>query len=434
MVQSNKNRSFFIMYRQISPSSTLLLNEQSAVIEQSGRQVFRFGFGQSPFPISGVLKAALIEHAHRKEYTQVQGLQALRQKVAEYHSAFEKRSIIADQIFIAPGSKSLLYTIMCAYTKAAVLIPAPAWVSYAPQAELIGHTTFMMQTSFAQRYRITPDILENALSKATKNYQSVLVVLNSPGNPDGLCYTQSELKALTVVLEKYQAKVISDEIYAPLQHDNQHVSIAKYYPKGTFVTSGLSKWAGAGGWRLGIAILPEDCDIQLKDAMLGIASETYSCASSPIQYAAITAYSDNVIMQQYVQNQRTILRAIGLYIHKAVVEAGLNAHAPEGGFYLLLDFTTYRQPLNANGLTTDTEICKRVLEDVGVALLPGVSFGLPPEALCARLAYVDFDGKQALQDIGENNWSETLTIKHAKKMLDGIKSLGRYLKQIDQAD
>jgi aspartate aminotransferase len=292
----------------------------------------------------------------------------------------------------------------------------------------------MMQTSFAQRYRITPDILENALSEATKNYQSVLVVLNSPGNPDGLCYTQSELKALTVVLEKYQAKVISDEIYAPLQHDNQHVSIAKYYPKGTFVTSGLSKWAGAGGWRLGIAILPEDCDIQLKDAMLGIASETYSCASSPIQYAAITAYSDNVIMQQYVQNQRTILRAIGLYIHKAVVEAGLNAHAPEGGFYLLLDFTTYRQPLNANGLTTDTEICKRVLEDVGVALLPGVSFGLPPEALCARLAYVDFDGKQALQDIGENNWSETLTIKHAKKMLDGIKSLGRYLKQIDQAD
>jgi aspartate aminotransferase len=434
MANSYKNKNYFIMYRQISPSSTLLLNEQSATIEKSGRQVFRFGFGQSPFPISDVLKAALIEHAHRKEYTQVQGLPALRSKVAEYHSAFEKRTIVEEQIFIAPGSKSLLYTIMCAYTDAAVLIPAPAWVSYAPQAELIGHATYMMQTSFAQRYRITPDILEASLSAAAQNYQSLLVVLNSPGNPDGLCYTASELQALAVIMDKYQAKVISDEIYAPLQHDNQHVSIAKYYPKGTFVTSGLSKWAGAGGWRLGIAILPEGCDSQLKDAMLGIASETYSCASTPIQYAAITAYSDNSIMQQYVQHQRTILKAIGLYIHKALIDAGLNAHAPEGGFYVLLDFTTYRESLKATGLSTDTEICKKVLEDVGVALLPGISFGLAPGALCARLAYVDFDGTQALADISEGNWSDTLTIKHAQKMLEGIENLGRYLKQIKQAN
>jgi len=422
------------MYRHISPSSTLLLNEQSSAIEKEGRQVFRFGFGQSPFPISPVLNAALIEHAHRKEYTQVQGLQALRKKVAEYHSAFEKRSISEEQVFIAPGSKALLYTIMCAYTEAAVLIPAPAWVSYAPQAELIGHATFMMQTSFEQRYRVTPDILEKALAEAAQNYQSLLVVLNSPGNPDGLCYTSSELQALAVVLEKYQAKVISDEIYAPLQHDNQHVSIAKYYPKGTFVTSGLSKWAGAGGWRLGIAILPVDCDEQLKDAMLGIASETYSCASSPIQYAAITAYSENEMMQQYVQNQRTILSAIGMYIYKAVIDAGLNTHAPEGGFYLLLDFTTYRQSLSDIGLFTDTEICEKVLEDTGVALLPGVSFGLPPEALCARLAYVDFDGAQALKDITTQGWSEDLTKKHSHKMCKGIENLGRYLKRTGQAD
>jgi aspartate aminotransferase len=422
------------MYRHISPSSTLLLNEQSAVLAQQGRQVFRFGFGQSPFPISSVLKAALIKHAHRKEYTQVQGLQALREKVAEYHSAFENRPISEEQVFIAPGSKALLYTIMCAYNKAAVLIPAPAWVSYAPQAELIGHATFMMQTSFEKRYRVTPDILEKSLAEAALNYSSLLVVLNSPGNPDGLSYTSSELQALTVVLEKYQAKVISDEIYGPLQHDNQHVSIAKYYPKGTFVTSGLSKWAGAGGWRLGIAILPDECDSQLKDSILGIASETYSCASSPIQHAAITAYSDNVIMQQYVKDQRTILKAIGNHIHKAVIDAGMNAHAPEGGFYLLLNFTAYRQPLKDIGLTTDVEVCKKVLEDVGVALLPGVSFGLPTDSLCARLAYVDFDGTQALEDIATQQWSYTLTEKHSHKMSMGIENLGRYLKQIAQAN
>ncbi|MFT5277591.1 MAG: aspartate aminotransferase [Glaciecola sp.] len=418
------------MYRQIAPSSTLLLNEQSAAIEKNGKQVFRFGFGQSPFPISPVLEQALIQNSYRKEYTQVQGLEALRIKVAEYHSAFEKRPVSAEQVFIAPGSKALLYTIMCAYTDAAVLIPAPAWVSYAPQAELLGHAAFMMQTSFEHRYRISSEILEQTLIEAAQKYKNLLVVLNSPGNPDGLCYSEQELQALTVVLNKFQAKVISDEIYAPLKHDNQHVSIAKHYPQGTFVTSGLSKWAGAGGWRLGIAILPENCDAQLKDSMLGIASETYSCASSPIQYAAITAYSDNTIMQQYVKNQRTILSAIGAQVYKAVIDAGLNAHAPEGGFYILLDFTGYQQTLKGLGISKDTEICSKVLEDVGVALLPGISFGLPSESLCARLAYVDFDGKQALEDINQHGWSLSLTDKHSQKMLTGIKNLGSYLKQL----
>jgi aspartate aminotransferase len=418
------------MYRHISPSSTLLLNEQSTAIEKNGKQIFRFGFGQSPFPISSVLKQALIDNAHRKEYTQVQGLEALREKVAEYHSAFEKRAIGADQVLVAPGSKALLYTIMCAYTHAAVLIPAPAWVSYAPQSELLGHQTFMMQTSFAQRYRVTPDILEQTLSKAAETHQSLLVILNSPGNPDGLCYSDEELQQLAVVLNKYQALVISDEIYAPLQHDNQHVSIAKYYAQGTFVTSGLSKWAGAGGWRLGIAILPENCDNQLKEALLGIASETYSCAPTPVQYAAITAYSDNVTMHQYVKHQRTILTAIGAKIYSALIDAGLNAHAPEGGFYILLDFMSYKQPLKDLGMCTDTQICKKVLEDTGVALLPGTSFGLPSEALCARLAYVDFDGKQALEDINNDGWSDSHNNKHTKKMTTGIKILGDYLKQL----
>ena len=110
----------------------------------------------------------------------------------------------------------------------------------------------------------------------------------------------------------------------------------------------------------------------------------------------------------------------------------MHAHAPEGGFYILLDFTAYRQSLKAIGLITDSEICNKVLEDMGVALLPSISFGLSPEALCERLAYVDFDGTQALEDISKSEWSETLTIKHAQKMLKGIENLGRYLEQINQ--
>lgn len=415
------------MYRSIPPSSTLLLNEQSETLEKTGRQVFRFGFGQSPFPVAPILRNALVEFAHHKEYTSVQGLASLREQVAKYHSSFEQRSITQDQVFVAPGSKALLYTIMSAYSHAAILIPAPAWVSYAPQAELIGHCTFFMQTDYSQRYRITAEKLESTLNDAAKEHKTLLVVLNSPGNPDGLCYSETELKSLAKVLKKYDALVISDEIYGPLQHDNQHVSLAKYYPQGTFVTSGLSKWAGAGGWRLGVAILPENYDEKLKHAMLGIASETYSCAAAPIQHAAITAYSPEPEMEQYTANQRIILKAIGNKIHEALIDAGLRAHPPQGGFYMLVDFSHFREELTKLDLTCDSAVCSHVLQQTGVALLPGAAFGLPAESLCARLAYVDFSGSQALDDLAQFGWSDELTEKHTKKMRQGISLLAKFL-------
>ncbi|MFT4994267.1 MAG: aspartate aminotransferase [Paraglaciecola sp.] len=418
------------MYRQISPSATLLLNEQSASIANSGQEVFRFGFGQSPFPVCEVLENALKENAYRKEYTEVQGLESLREKVAEFHQRFEQRLVSADRVFIAPGSKALLYSIMCAYTDAVVLIPAPAWVSYAPQAQLLGHKTLFMPTCFEDRYRLTPEILEKSLATVVNKHKTLLVILNTPGNPDGLSYTDAELQALATVLKKYSAMVISDEIYGPLHHEGQHVSIAKHYPQATFVTSGLSKWAGAGGWRLGIAILPQDYDPQLKASMLGIASETYSCASAPIQHAAIVAYAGNPLLEKYVINERSILKGIGQLIHQQVIEAGLRAHMPEGGFYLLVDFSLYRQQLAGIGIAKDSDICAKILHETGVALLPGISFGLPPQALAARMAYVDFDGESALKDIALQAWSDQLSQKYAEKMCRGIKKLGAFLKSL----
>jgi aspartate aminotransferase len=415
------------MYRHIAASATLLLNEQSALMANSGHEVFRFGFGQSPFPVCEVLENALKENAYRKEYTEVQGLMSLREHVAQYHQSFEQRPVSADRVFIAPGSKALLYTIMCAYTDLVVLIPAPAWVSYAPQAQLLGHETLVMQTSFAERYRLTPETLEVSLSQAAKRDKTLLVVLNTPGNPDGLSYTDAQLQALTTVLRKYRALVISDEIYGPLHHEGQHVSIAKYYPEATFVTSGLSKWAGAGGWRLGIAILPIDYDPQLKAAMLGIASETYSCAPAPIQHAAITAYAREPLLEKYVANERYILKGIGQLIYKLISEAGLRAHKPEGGFYILVDFSRYREQFAKIGITDDLGVCAKILEQTRVALLPGVSFGLPSGDLAARLAYVDFDGKEALKDIAFQGWSDELSAKHAEKMSRGIRELAQFL-------
>ena len=383
--------------RSVEKSQTLLLNEQSRNLENSGQEVFKFGFGQSPFPPLDAAIEALRVHAGAKDYTSVQGLPELRECVAAFHRDVDRIDVGADQVLIAPGSKILIYAVMAAFSRADVLMPAPAWVSYEPQARLLGHTPIRVQTGFDQRWRLTPEALEAAVrSKADPKVPSLLI-LNYPGNPDGLSYSEAELQALAQSFRKHGILVVSDEIYGLLQHDGQHVSLARHYPEGSIVTGGLSKWCGAGGWRLGVALLPKALSGDFKDTLLGIASETYSCASLPVQRAACQAYQWNEQTQSYLAHQRRLLAGIGGWMARQLTQAGLRVHAPTGGFYLFPDFSDLSARLHRDGIETSNQLCERLLADTGVALLPGDAFGMAPGQLCARLAYVEFDGREALK-------------------------------------
>jgi len=383
--------------RSVETSQTLLLNEQSRNLEGSGREVFKFGFGQSPFPPLASAVEALRVHAAAKDYTAVQGLAELRERVATFHRDAQGLEVSPGQVLIAPGSKLLLYTVMAAFERADVLIPAPAWVSYAPQAKLLRHTAIEVPTTFEQRWRVTPQAVEGALrSKADAAVPSILV-LNHPGNPDGLSYTSEELEGIAAVCRRHQVLVISDEIYGLLDHQGAHVPLAAHYPEGTVVTGGLSKWCGAGGWRLGVALLPPALLGEFRDTLLGIASETYSCASLPIQRAACEAYQWTAATRDYLAHQRRLLSHIGQATAKQLIEAGVQLHPPTGGFYLFPDFTPFTDRLHRAGVLHAQALCERLLADTGVALLPSDAFGLPPEKLCARLAYVEFDGTEALK-------------------------------------
>ena len=392
--------------RSVEKSQTLLLNEQSRTLENTGQEVFKFGFGQSPFPPLGSATEALRQHSGAKDYTPVQGLPELRQNVAAFHRAVDQIDVDADQVLIAPGSKILIYAVMAAFSKADVLMSAPAWVSYAPQARLLGHAPIKVETTFDQRWRVTAEALEQAVrTKADPSVPSVLI-LNYPGNPDGLSYSDDELRALAACFRKHNILVVSDEIYGLLHHQGEHVSLARHYPEGTIVTGGLSKWCGAGGWRLGVALLPKALEGEFKDTLLGIASETYSCASLPVQRAACQAYQWNDETQGYLAHQRRLLAAIGGWMAQQLTRAGLKVHAPVGGFYLFPDFSNLAANLSSADVHTSSALCERLLADTGVALLPGDAFGMAPEHLCARLAYVEFDGQEALKasrEIGLSN-------------------------------
>ena len=383
-------------YRKVNQSQTLLLNEQSRLLETEGKDIFKFGFGQSPFPPLQAATDELKKHAGAKDYSAVQGIPLLRTRIADFHHVAEGIDITEDRVLVGPGSKILIYTVMAMFKNADILIPVPSWVSYTPQAILAGHTPIPVQSTFNEKWRITGPAIERAI-KAKNNAQTPsILIFNYPGNPDGLTYSEDELKEIAHICQHHRILVIADEIYGLLHHKGEHRSFAHYYPEATIVTGGLSKWCGAGGWRIGMAMLPESLNGEFKRNVLGIASETYSCTALPVQMAACAAYQWNEATQKYLSHQRRLLSFIGNWTASKLKAAGVQVHMPEGGFYLFLDFSPFVERLERAGITTSQMFCEKLLAETGVALLPGDAFGLPPNHISARLAYVEFDGQDAL--------------------------------------
>ncbi|MCF6299972.1 MAG: pyridoxal phosphate-dependent aminotransferase [Proteobacteria bacterium] len=378
-------------------SETLLINQISLARANNNQQVFKFGFGQSPFPVPKKISDSLALAAPRKEYMSVQGHPPLRQAIADFHNQLEDKNWQADEIIVGSGSKILIFSVMAAFDHAEVLLPSPSWVSYEPQAKLAGHKHAWISTRFEDRWNLTPQSLDDYCLNRKNPEIPLILVLNYPNNPTGQSYSDKELAALAVIMKKHKIITIADEIYALLNFSSPQISIAHHYPEGSITSSGLSKWCGAGGWRLGFIHVPPTLGKQLFQAIISVASETYSCAPSPIQIAATHAYSDQALAQQFLAKQIKLLKQVGVYCSNHLSDIGIKVHPAVGGFYLFPDFSFYQQQLKNKGITTSNQLTTAIMDDTGVALLPGSAFGMPVENLTARLAFVDFDGNQMLK-------------------------------------
>lgn len=378
--------------RGLGPSATLAINEHSFALQQAGKQVFRLGLGQSPFPVPESVVAALRANAHQKDYLPVKGLAALREAVAGYHQRVNGIERSGDDVLIGPGSKELMFILQLVFY-GDLVIPAPSWVSYSPQASIIGRQIHRIDTSPDRDWRLQPEQLEALCLEDPSRPR--LLILNYPNNPVGTTYPAAELQALAGVARKYGMIVLSDEIYGELHFAGAHRSIARFYPEGTIVSSGLSKWAGAGGWRLGTFLFPSELR-WLLDAMAVVASETFTTTSAPIQHAAIRAFAGGADIDDYLARSRRVLRAVGPALAQQLREAGCSLPEPQGGFYLFPDLSAHRETLQQRGILTPLQLCERLLQEAGVAALPGTDFGRPATEFTIRLAYVDFDGGQAL--------------------------------------
>lgn len=415
--------------RGLRPSSTLAINEKSLERLKNCQNVYKLGLGQSPFPVPEEVVESLKKYAYKKDYLPVKGLFELREAVAAFNQRVNKVNTGAENVMIGPGSKELIFILQLVYY-GDLIIPTPSWVSYSPQARIIGRNVQWVPTRQENGYRLTPEKLD-LICRADPD-RPRMVILNYPSNPTGATYTVDRLKEIAEVARKYRLVLISDEIYGQVHHLGKHVSIARYYPEGTIISSGLSKWCGAGGWRLGTFSFPKNLQ-WLQDAMAIVASETFTATSAPIQYAAITAFNGSEAIDRYLKYSRRILKATGKVLSDQLASMNATFPKPEGAFYLFPDFEIYREKLKGKGIFTSVEMCDRILEETGIAMLPGSDFGRQPEELTTRIAYVDFNGAQALEaayGLGEEPLDEKFVRAQCGRLVKAFDKLGNWMNDL----
>ena len=271
----------------LNTSATLAINEKSKQLIAAGKKIVKFGFGQSPFPIPKTIVNTLKDNASRKEYAPVQGLLDLRKSIATDLNKKLKLNFDSEDIIVTPGSKEAMFLLHLAFN-GVILLPVSSWVSYLPQAKIALNKFHWIDTAREDNWFPNKGSINKVLKKI-KN-KNKLMILNSPNNPSGnLC---KNFKEIAEIAKKNKIIILSDEIYTELSFDNNYESISQLYPEGTIISSGLSKWCGAGGWRLGFLAFPKKLK-ELKDKIVVLGSETYSAVNTPTQLAAIDAYSNN---------------------------------------------------------------------------------------------------------------------------------------------
>ena len=394
---------------KIKPSATLAINEESKKLEESGKKVYKFGFGQSPFPVPESIISALKKNANKNTYLPMQGLNILRTAIAQHLNKDNKNDYKSENIIIGPGTKELMFLMQVAFN-GEILLPAPSWVSYQPQAIISKNSVHWIQTTKENNWFPTAEELESKI-KNIEN-KNLLLFINSPNNPSGtVC---KNLEEIAEVAKKNKIIILSDEIYSRLTFNNVYKSISNFYPEGTIVSTGLSKWCGAGGWRLGFFAIPDRLK-ELTDNLKKLCSESFTSVSAPIQYAAVEAYSGD--HSNYLTNVKKILSFTGNYVYEQLKSNAVNLTKPEGGFYVFPEF------INKNFLSS-SEMCKDILKKTGVALLPGSDFGLDSSKMLARLSFTDFDGGNFLQNtLGSKKLDNADLEKYAPNIVNGISKL-----------
>jgi aspartate aminotransferase len=371
---------------KIAVSATLAANETMDARRHRGEPVLPMGFGEAGLPAHRMLRGALARAAGYTSYGPVAGHLVLREAAALY---WARRGLPADEanVVCGPGSKALLFGLMAAIG-GDVAVTRPSWVSYAAQASLAGRVAHFVPGAAGVP---DPDELARTVSAARaagRQVRSVIVTL--PDNPTGTLASPAAVHALCAVAAAHNLIIISDEIYRDLVHDpdTPFASPAAISPERTVVTTGLSKSLALGGWRLGVARLPDGwLGRELRTRLLGIGSEIWSGPAGPVQQAAALAFTEPPALVERVALSRRLHASVARAVADCFAAAGVSVPRPQAAFYLYPDFTPLAGVLRQrHGISSDDQLAAVLLRQYGVGVLPGGAFGEPGGRLRLRVA------------------------------------------------
>ena len=346
----------------MSGEGALSVYARAKELESHGRSIIHLELGEPDFhPGPLVVEAVAQALAEGKDrYCAVAGVPALREEIAAYLQRTRNISASAANIVIAPGCKAALFFAMMALLEPGdeVLYPDPGFPGYASISLGLGAVPVPFELS--SRNHFQPDLSEVA-AKITRRTRILLT--NSPGNPTGTVYTDSVQRGLAELAVKHDLWVLSDEIYARIIYRDNYVSMLSYpgMRERTLIIDGFSKSFAMTGWRLGYTIAPPE----VVPALALMAVNTYTCVNEFVQYAAIEALRDRdgTTPRMVAEFARRRER----FVHDLNEVPGFRCEAPEGAFYAWVD-------IRATG-TSAEDICRILLEDAGVAAIPGAAFG-----------------------------------------------------------
>ncbi|MGW4794863.1 pyridoxal phosphate-dependent aminotransferase [Nonomuraea sp. NPDC004297] len=387
----------------VTLSATLAANEDIERRRRAGERVLHLAFGEAGLPVHPALRDRLAAASEHNGYGPVAGASGLRAAAAGY---WTRRGLPTDPELVVsgPGSKSLLYGLLLAIG-GDIVLPMPSWVSYAAQADLVGSRPILVPAPPGEGGVPDPDLVAAEVRRARaqgRTVSSVLVTL--PDNPTGRLASPATVARLAQVARDLDLMIISDEIYRDLVHDPAlpYTSPAELAPERTIITTGLSKSLALGGWRIGVARLPENGHL-LRGSLLAVASEIWSAPAAPVQEAATYAFGDPSELTERIALSRRLHGTVARAVHERFVAAGARVPVPQGGFYLYPDLSHLR-------LGGSAEITKLLLEEHGIGVLPGHAFGDDPSAARVRVAVSLLYGESAEERLTALNSPDPLQL------------------------
>ena len=357
----------------IKPSPTLAITAKANALRAEGRNIIGFGAGEPDFDTPLHIKMAAIKAIEEgfTKYTPVDGIVELKdaiiRKLSEDNQLHYKRS----QIVVSCGAKHTLYNLTQVLFEEGdeVVIPSPYWVSYLDMVILSGARPVIVKTTESQGFKMLPKQLESALTEKTK-----AVIINSPSNPAGVVYTESELEALAGILIGKGVLVISDDIYEKIIYDgNVFVNIASLSEEMknmTVLVNGVSKAYSMTGWRIGYAAGPEE----IIDSVTKLQSQNTSNPTSISQKAAVEALngpqnSVAEMVEEFKKRRNTI-------VDKLNAIEGITCMLPQGAFYVFPDVSSlFGRSYQGRVISNSSDFAAYLLDVANVAVVPGGDFG-----------------------------------------------------------